>query len=119
MTSSPNSRENAWVLEATIWTARAADTHWQEQLNTIRPVAAYDPETQTWRARLGALDLPGLEMLQILFDAARTHGTEVRLAPVAVPPQWTGPVFTADSELAALLDAQADQGRAIGQLHLG
>ncbi|GHB28900.1 hypothetical protein GCM10010306_021640 [Streptomyces umbrinus] len=118
MTISPNSRENVWVLEATIWAARAAEPHWQEQLNTLGSVAAYDPKTQTWRARLGALDLAGLEMLQILLDAAGTHGTEVRLVPVAVPPQWNGPVFTADSELAAVLEAKADEGRALGQLHL-
>ncbi|MGA5506973.1 hypothetical protein [Streptomyces umbrinus] len=50
MTISPNSRESVWVLEATIWAARAAEPHWQEQLNTLRSVAAYAPETQTWRA---------------------------------------------------------------------
>ncbi|QQM46359.1 hypothetical protein [Streptomyces liliifuscus] len=91
--SNVTARENVWVLEATIWAARAAEPHWQEQLNTLRSVAAYDLETQTWRTRLGALDRAGLEMLQILLDAAGRHGTEVRLVPVVVPPQWNGPVF--------------------------
>lgn len=118
MISSPNSRDNAWVLEATIQTAPAAGPQWQEQLDRLRPIATYKPETQTWHARLGALDLAGMQILQSLFDAARSHGTEVHLAPVAVPPQWNGPVFTTDSELAALLEDLADQGRALGQVHL-
>ncbi|MFD3621626.1 hypothetical protein ACFWWT_41820 [Streptomyces sp. NPDC058676] len=43
-----------------------------------------------------------MQMLQALFDAARIHGTEVRLTPVAVPAYWAGPVFTRDPELATL-----------------
>ncbi|MCX4706977.1 hypothetical protein OG252_00275 [Streptomyces sp. NBC_01352] len=118
MTSSPNSRDSAWLLEATIKAAPAAESQWQEQLDRLRPIAQYDDKTQTWHARLGALDLAGLQRLQALFDAARIHGTEVRLAPVAVPAYWAGPVFTRDPELAALLEEQADRGRALGQLHL-
>lgn len=118
MTPSPNSRDSAWVLKATIRTAPAADPHWQEQLDRLRPIATYDRETQTWHARLGALDLAGVQVLQTLFDAAHIHGTEVRLAPVAVPAYWNGPIFTRDSEVASLVEAQADRGRPLGQLPL-
>ncbi|MFE8950438.1 hypothetical protein [Streptomyces sp. NPDC007856] len=118
MTSSPNFPEGAWVLEATIQAAPAADPQWQEQLDRLRPFASYDTETQTWHARLGALDLAGMQMLQTLFDAARLHGTEVRLAPVAVPAYWDGPVFMWGPDVAALLEAQADRGRSLGQLPL-
>ncbi|MGW1807142.1 hypothetical protein [Streptomyces sp. NPDC002078] len=118
MTSSPNFRDHAWVLEATIRTAPAADTQWQEQLDRLRGIASYDPETQTWHARLGALDLAGMQMLQTLFDTARVDGTEVCLAPVAVPVRWNGPVFTRSPDVAALLEEQADPSRPLGQLPL-
>ncbi|MFD7408406.1 hypothetical protein ACFV7R_38455 [Streptomyces sp. NPDC059866] len=118
MTSSPNSHESAWVLEAIIRTAPTADPQWQEQLGRLRTIATYDPETPTWHARIGALDLAGVQMLQTLFDAARVHGTEVRLTPVAVPAYWDGAVFTRGPDVAALLEAQADRGRPLGQLPL-
>lgn len=118
MTNSPKSPESAWVLEATIRTASAADAQWQEQLDRLRPIALYDPETQTWHARLGALDVAGVQTLQVLFDAARVHGTEVCLTPMAVPGNWEGPAFTRGPEVAALLEAQADRGRPLGQLPL-
>ncbi|WP_426570289.1 hypothetical protein [Streptomyces canus] len=105
-------------MEATIRTAPAADPQWQEQLDRLRTIASYDPQTQTWHARLGALDLAGTQMLQTLFDAARVHGTEVRLAPVAVPAHWDGPVFMRGPDVAAFLEAQADRGRPLGQLPL-
>ncbi|MET9759950.1 hypothetical protein ABZ016_12955 [Streptomyces sp. NPDC006372] len=118
MTSSPNSPIRSWVLEATIRTAPAADPQWQEQLDRLRQIASYDPKTQTWHARLGALDLAGMQMLQTLFDSARVHGTEVRLTPVAVPAYWDGPTFTRGPDVAAVLEAQADRGRPLGQLPL-
>jgi hypothetical protein len=118
MTSPPNSPETAWVLEATIQTAPAAHSQWQEQLDRLRPIASYDTETQTWHARLGVLDLAGVQMLQALFDAARVHCTAVCLTPVAVPAHWDGPVFTRSPDVAALLEAQADRGRPLGQLPL-
>ncbi|MER6358574.1 hypothetical protein ABT186_44035 [Streptomyces sp. NPDC001634] len=118
MTSSPNSPDCAWVLEATIRAAPAADPQWQEQLDRLRQIASYDLETQTWHARLGALDLAGMQMLQTLFDAARVHGTEVRLTPVAVPACWDGPAFTRGPDVAAVLEAQADRSRPLGQLPL-
>jgi hypothetical protein len=105
-------------LEAIVQTAPAADPQWQEQLDRLRPIATYDPETRTWSARLGALDLAGLQVLQTLFDAARVHGTEVCLTPVAVPTYWDGPVFTSSPEVAALLEAQAGRGRPLGRLPL-
>ncbi|WP_145969086.1 hypothetical protein [Streptomyces hyaluromycini] len=118
MTASPNSLDGAWVLEATIQTARAADAQWQEQLDRLRTIASYDPETQTWCARLGTLNLAGVQVLQVLFDTARVHGAEVFLTPVAVPAYWDGPVFTRDPDVAALLDMQTDRGRPLGQLPL-
>ncbi|WP_328372755.1 hypothetical protein OG800_48800 [Streptomyces sp. NBC_00445] len=116
MTTSPNSRDNAWMLEATIRTAPAADPQWQEQLDKLRTIATYDPATQTWHARVGALDLAGVQVLQTLFDAARVHGTDVRLAPVAVPAHWAGLAFMRDPDVAERLEAQADRGRPLGQL---
>jgi hypothetical protein len=89
-----------------------------EQLDGLRPIASYDTETQTWHARLGALDLAGVQMLQALFDAARVHGTAVCLTALAVPAYWDGPVFTRGPDVAALLEAQADRGRPLGQLPL-
>ncbi|MFJ8273794.1 hypothetical protein ACIQ8G_26530 [Streptomyces sp. NPDC094154] len=118
MTSSPNSSDSAWVLEAAIRTAPAADRQWQEQLGRLRQIASYNPETQMWHARLRALDLAGMQMLQALFDAARVHGTEVRLTPVAVPAYWDGPAFTRGPDVAAVLEAQADRSRPLGQLPL-
>ncbi|WP_225626587.1 hypothetical protein [Streptomyces werraensis] len=118
MTNSMNCPDRAWVLEAAIRTAPAADPQWQEQLDRLRQIALYDPESRTWHARLGALDLAGMQMLQALFDAARVHGTEVRLMPVAVPAYWDGPTFTRGPDVAAVLEAQADRGRPLGQLPL-
>ncbi|MFE9883151.1 hypothetical protein [Streptomyces sp. NPDC005784] len=118
MTSSPNSRESAWVLEAAIRTAPAADPQWQQQLDRLRDIASYDPETQTWHACIGALDLAGVQMLQTLFDVARVHGTEVRLTPVAVPAYWNGPVLQRGPDVAALLETQAEPGRRLGHLPL-
>lgn len=106
------------MLEATIRTAPAADPQWQEQLDRLRPIASYDQQTQTWHTRLGTLNLAGLQLLQTLFDTARVHGTEVCLTPVVVPAYWDGPVFTREPDVAALLEAQADQGRPLGQLPL-
>jgi hypothetical protein len=59
----------------------------------------YDHETQTWHARLGALDLAGVQLLQTLFDAAQIHGAEVRLALVAAAGK--------DFELLSALEAAA------------
>ncbi|MCX4993477.1 hypothetical protein [Streptomyces sp. NBC_00568] len=116
--TSQSSLETAWILEATVQAAHGADPHWREQLKILRPIAGYDPTAQTWRVRLGALDLAGLHVLQALFDAAHKHGTEVHLAPVAVPESWAGPVFARTAEMATLLETQADQGRPLGQLRL-
>ncbi|MEU6812874.1 DUF6397 family protein [Streptomyces sp. NPDC046831] len=38
--------------------------------------------------------------------------------PVAVPAYWDGPVFMKEPDVAALLEAQADHGRPLGQLPL-
>ncbi|MDQ0904213.1 hypothetical protein QFZ22_000198 [Streptomyces canus] len=119
MTNSPNSPDQAWVLKATIWAEPAAAPQWKEQLNRLRPIASFDDTTKTWQARLGVLDLEGLNVLQALLDAASAHGTRVRLEPAPVPECWDGPVFTRGPDVAALLEAQADQGRPLGQLLLG
>ncbi|WP_329528500.1 hypothetical protein [Streptomyces sp. NBC_01462] len=119
MTASQPLPEGAsWILQITITSAPATKTQWNEQLNKLRPIAGYDEATQTWSAHIGALDLAGLGTLQALFDTARTYGTEVRLAPVPVPKSWRGTVFTSDSEIAALLRAQADESRPLGHLPL-
>lgn len=123
MTTSPNSPTGSahWVLQATITTGHGDGSRWHAQLDTLRPIATYNPDTQMWRALIGALDREGLGVLQTLFDAAHTYGTEVRLSPVAVPSFWRGPVFTSDPDLASSLEAQAgaaDTGRPLGQLPL-
>ncbi|WP_393101049.1 hypothetical protein [Streptomyces sp. LN325] len=117
-TSLPVPEGASWILHITITAAQAAKTQWNKQLDMLRPIAGYDEATQTWSAHIGALDLAGLGVLQTLFDTARTYGTEVRLAPVPVPEWWRGSVFTSDSEIAALLRAQADEGRPLGHLPL-
>ncbi|MGW7426977.1 hypothetical protein ACWGJB_44540 [Streptomyces sp. NPDC054813] len=73
-------------------------------------MASYDSGTQTWSYWIGALGLATVETLQTLFDAARTFGTEIHLAPAPVPDWWTGPAFTGDPDIAALLAAKADDG---------
>ncbi|MFC5220028.1 hypothetical protein [Streptomyces coerulescens] len=105
-------------MEATIQTAPAADPQWQEQLDRLRGIASYVPETQMWHARLGALDLAGVQLLQTLFDGARVHGTEVALTPVPVPAYWDAPAFTRGPDVTALLEMQANRGRSLGQLPL-
>lgn len=60
----------------------------------------------------------GLQMLQTLFDAARVHGTEVRLTPAAVPTYWDGPALTRGPDVAAFMEAEADHARPLGQLPL-
>ncbi|MFI2350865.1 hypothetical protein ACH492_28330 [Streptomyces sp. NPDC019443] len=57
-----------------------------------------------------------MHILQRLYDAAHTFGTQIRLEPVTAPASWTGPVFTGDVELAALAASRADAGRPIGHL---
>lgn len=123
MTTSPNSPTGSarWVLQATITTGHADGSRWHKQLDTLRPIATYNPDTQMWRALIGALDREGLDALQALFDAAHMYGAEVRLAPVAAPSFWRGPVFASDPGIASCLDAQAgaaDAGRPLGQLPL-
>jgi hypothetical protein len=51
MTTSPTSSSTPWVLKATITTARAADARWQEQLDALRPIATYNPDSQAWRVQ--------------------------------------------------------------------
>ncbi|MGW9024509.1 hypothetical protein ACWGQ5_09790 [Streptomyces sp. NPDC055722] len=117
MTSLPTPRPNdRWLLQVTIQAARADDSRWQEQLATLRSVSSYDPTPQTWSTCIGALDLASAYTLQTLFDAARSFGTEIHLEPTQVPATWRGPSFTSDTEIAAFLTAQADNGRPLGQL---
>ncbi|MET9125401.1 hypothetical protein [Streptomyces sp. NPDC004528] len=117
MTAALPFQGTCWILQITI-TAAQAGSRWNEQLDRLRPIAGYDKSTQTWSAHIGALDLAGLSVLQILFDTAAAYGTQVRIAPIAVPEHWIGPVFTSDSEIAALLRTQADTGRPLGHLPL-
>ncbi|MGW2706550.1 hypothetical protein [Streptomyces sp. NPDC001340] len=112
-TSSPS---EAWLLQVTIQAARADDTRWNEQRTALRSVSAYDSTTQTWSTRIGVLDPASVHTLQVLFDAARTFGTAIHLEPMPVPARWTGPFLTSDAEVAALLAANADEGRPLGQL---
>ncbi|MGW2748358.1 hypothetical protein [Streptomyces sp. NPDC001450] len=117
MTLLPTSRPSeGWLLQATIQAARADDTRWNEQRTALRSVSLYNSATQTWCTRIGVLDLASAHKLQALFDAARTFGTAIHLEPVPVPVWWTGPFFTSDAEVAALLAAEADESRPLGQL---
>jgi hypothetical protein len=117
MTSLPTPNHgDRWLLHITIQAARADDSRWQEQLAVLRLVSSYDPTTQTWNTFIGALDLTSVHTLQTLFDAARSFGSEVQLEPAPFPPTWQGTSFTSDTEVAALLAAQADKGRPLGQL---
>ncbi|MER5387241.1 hypothetical protein ABT040_44680 [Streptomyces sp. NPDC002688] len=114
-TPHPNDR---WLLKITIWAARADDAGWNQQRAVLRSVSSYDSATQTWSTRIGVLDLPTVGKLQTLFEAAKMFGTDIRLEPAPVPTWWTGPSFTSDAQVAALLAlaAKADEGRPLGQL---
>ncbi|MCX4572707.1 hypothetical protein OHB41_05850 [Streptomyces sp. NBC_01571] len=109
---------SSWIPHITITSAPAARAQWNKQLDKVRPIAGYDEAARTWSAHTGTLNLAGLGVLQTLFDTARTYGTEVLLAPVPVPKSWRGPDFTSDSEIAALVRAQTDEGRPLGHLPL-
>ncbi|MER5916516.1 hypothetical protein ABT124_40560 [Streptomyces sp. NPDC001982] len=117
MTSLPGPSDgDHWLLEITIETARADDANWQQQVATLRSIASYDPATKTWGTFIDALDPPSMIALNTLFEAARTFGTKVRLAPARVPAGWAGASFTGDHDMTALLKEQTDQGRPLGQL---
>ncbi|MGW4784967.1 hypothetical protein [Streptomyces sp. NPDC004230] len=116
MTASSPSSVRSWVLEIAVTAAPATDARWHRQLDQIRPLATYQPATRTWCTLIGALDLVGIGVLQSLFDVSHAFGTQVRLTPVAAPAQWSGPVFTGDTEIVTLLNTDTDHGRALGHL---
>ncbi|MFF4234200.1 hypothetical protein [Streptomyces sp. NPDC001820] len=114
-TSAPHTKDPAWLLRITIAAAHAGPTDWEEQLRQLRAVSGYNPKTQTWSVLLGAVDVPELDTLQRLYEAAYTYRTRVHLEPVLVPASWRGSHFTGP-ETAAALSAQADADRPLGQL---
>ncbi|MFJ3310844.1 hypothetical protein ACIPSA_49515 [Streptomyces sp. NPDC086549] len=79
-------------------------------------MSSYDSTTHTWSTCIGALDLASVHKLQVLFDAARSFGTDIQLEPSPASAAWQGPSFTSDSEVAAILIAQPDKDRPLGQL---
>ncbi|MET9817538.1 hypothetical protein [Streptomyces sp. NPDC006355] len=119
MTALPTpSASERWLLRATILSARADDTRWDQQRTLLRSVASYDSRSQTWTIWIGELDLTTVNKLQTLFDAARTFGTEIHIEPVPVPTGWTGPAFTGNTDVAAVLTAKGNEGRPLGELPL-
>ncbi|MCX4682082.1 hypothetical protein OG413_43660 [Streptomyces sp. NBC_01433] len=118
MTSIPSATPTGWLLRVSATSAPADPENFEQQRQLLRAVAGFDPNTRIWTAYIGQLDIRALDVLQQLYDAARRFSTEVHLEPVAAPSTWEGPTFTADGDVAALLAARADQGRALGQLHI-
>ncbi|MGV9350195.1 hypothetical protein ACWDSD_36595 [Streptomyces spiralis] len=117
MASLPTPRPgNRWLLQITIRAARAEESRWREQLAVLRPVSAYDSATQTRSIFVGSFDVASVQTLQTLCDAARSFGTDIQLQPAPVPAVWSGPSFAGDAEVAALLTADVDKGRPLGQL---
>ncbi|WP_210582090.1 hypothetical protein [Streptomyces sp. GESEQ-4] len=116
MTSTPHSNSVRWLLEVTAAAAPAGLAAFEEQRQLLRSVAQFDQASRTWWARIGALDVRALEVLQRLYEAAQRFGTAVRVEAVAAPDAWNGPCFTDAGELASLAAAQAERGRLLGQL---
>ncbi|MCX5559487.1 hypothetical protein [Streptomyces sp. NBC_00038] len=116
MTSNPRLNTVRWLLEVTAAAAPADPAAFEAQRQLLRSVAQFDTASQTWWARIGALDARALEVLQHLYEAAKRFGTEVRVQAIAAPATWNGPCFTDPGELAAVAAAQADRGRLLGQL---
>ncbi|MFJ8752034.1 hypothetical protein ACIREO_22290 [Streptomyces sp. NPDC102441] len=118
MTPIPSTAPTGWLLRISATSAPADPGNFEQQRQLLRSVAEFDPNTRIWTAYIGQLDMRALNVLQQLYDAARRFSTEIQLEPVAAPSTWQGPTFTDDSDLAALIAARADQGRALGQLHI-
>lgn len=118
MTSTPNSNSVRWLLEVTAAAAPAGPASFEQQRQLLRSVAQFDQVSKTWRARIGALDIRALRILEHLFEAARRFGTEVGVQAITAPDTWDGPCFNDAGELADLVTAHADRGRPLGQLHI-
>ncbi|AWN24837.1 hypothetical protein DKG71_00375 [Streptomyces sp. NEAU-S7GS2] len=116
MTSTTSPPATSWLLRISATAAPANTSTFDQQVQLLRSVATYDPETRTWHTFIGALDARALEHLQCLYEAARKFGTTVALEPIVTPPTWTGQSFKDTGELATVAAAQADQGRALGEL---
>jgi hypothetical protein len=116
MTSPSRTSSTRWLLLATAESARCDSPAWEEQINLLRSVAAFNSATEVWQARIGSFDAEALSVLQTLYDAARQFGTQVHLEPVVAPAKWQGPVFEDNTELAQIAAASRDQERPLGQL---
>ncbi|MFI0220160.1 hypothetical protein [Streptomyces lydicus] len=116
MTSIPPATETSWLLKISASAAPANSGRFDQQVQLLRSVAAYDRDTSTWHTHIGTLDTRALETLQRLYEGASKFGTTVTLQPVVPPPTWRGPTFEDAGELAAAAVAAADQGRALGHL---
>ncbi|MCT9094258.1 hypothetical protein N4G70_36275 [Streptomyces sp. ASQP_92] len=98
--------------------APAAPATREEQRRLLRSMASYDPASGTWWARIGALNPRAVEILQMLYVAARRFGTEVRLDITSVPATWNGDSSTGAGELAALAVVHTDRTWPLGQLRI-
>ncbi|MFF7415430.1 hypothetical protein [Streptomyces lydicus] len=116
MTSIPPATETSWILKISASAAPANSGHFDQQVQLLRSVAAYDTETSTWHTYIGTLDTRALETLQRLYEGASKFGTTVTLQPVVPPSTWRGPTFHDAGELAAVAAAGAEQGRRLGEL---
>ncbi|MFF4787875.1 hypothetical protein ACFY3E_41990 [Streptomyces griseorubiginosus] len=118
MTSTTPSNSVRWLLEVTTAAAPADPASFEQQRQLLRSVAQFDQASKTWWARIGALDIRALRILERLFETARRFGTEVGVQAIAAPDAWDGPCFNDAGELADLVAAHEDRGRPLGQLHV-
>ncbi|MFE2992750.1 hypothetical protein [Streptomyces sp. NPDC059262] len=81
-------------------------------LELLRSVGFFDPSRNVWVVRIGALNASALTALKTLYG----YRTQISYTPVAAPPDWKGPTFEGDDELAQLVAAASDHGRRLGQL---
>jgi hypothetical protein len=54
--------------------------------------------------------------VQRLYEAAQRFWTEVRIRAIAAPDAWNGPCFSEAGERGALVAAEANRGRQLGEL---
>lgn len=83
-----------WLLKFTATAAHSDATAFEEQVEVLRSVAGFDPQSKTWHGYIGTLNPNALAKLQKLYDAARTWQTVVSLEMVQAPDTWNGPTFS-------------------------
>lgn len=116
MPSSSGTSSTRWLLEATCTSRPCADAAWHRQRQLLASFGSYDPTSQVWTVRIGALNADTLATLNALYEAASAFGTHVSWAAVVAPDHWRGEAFENAGDLAQIAAANRDQHRPLGQL---